>query len=300
MARIGEVLNGRLGENPVVKLLISGLWLLWMPLSLAAGTDAYPKYDEIVSWIDGFVAANPRLATKEFVGFSTESRPIWLLRIAEDRSSAKPQVFFNAAHHGDEVVTATAVMSLAEYLAQNAEDPAVKRALRVFDVLIQPVVNPDGYQLRMRHNIEGVDLNRDYPLPGQLDRPYYRAKESRLLNRILQERDVYALVSVHSGIEAVLWPLCYTREKPAENEIFAWLATRSARAMGVSKAMQSFYDYPSTGELIDHAYLNYGTLALTFEISDQLAPEKSELPSLNRKTINGSMQILSDLVTLAE
>jgi predicted deacylase len=279
-------------------LLIYG-FLLSIPAFAAMG-DAYPSYVQVQAWMERYAQQNPGLVTKEFMGFSTESRPIWILRISGDHKVAKPLVFFNAAHHGDEIVSTEVVMSFAEYLAENSGRPAVQRVLRNFDLLIQPVVNPDGYNSRTRNNSDGIDLNRDYPVPGQADRRFFQAKETRLLNRIFQEQDVFASVSIHSGTEAVLWPLCYTREKPSENEVFTWLGKRAAKAMEISRSLQSFYDYPSYGEQIDHAYLNYGTLALTFEISEKMAPEKADLPYLNSRTIRGSMQLLSDLVTLTE
>ena len=284
----------------MAKLLFSFLWLITSVPALATTADSYPSYDQILSWIEKYASENNSLVSKEFVGFSTQSRPIWLLRISSQRNVIKPLVFFNAAHHGDEVVSTEVVMSFAEYLAQNSLQPTVQKILKNFDILIQPVVNPDGYQNRTRANSEGIDLNRDYPLPGQIDRRFFQAKETRLLNRVFQERDIFASISLHSGTEAVLWPLCYTPDKPSEYEIFSWLAKRSAKAMGISKSLQSFYDYPSFGEQIDHAYLNYGTLALTFEISEKMAPEKADLPYLNGRTIKGSLQFLTDLVTLVQ
>jgi murein tripeptide amidase MpaA len=284
----------------MAKFLISYFLLLSSFPVFATGSDAYPSYDQVLGWIEKFSTENRTLVTKEFMGFSTQSRPIWLLRLSTDRSAAKPLVFFNAAHHGDEVVSTEVVMSFAEYLVQNVSQESIQRILKNFDLLIQPVVNPDGYNSRTRNNADGIDLNRDYPLPGQVDRRFFQAKETRLLNKVFQERDIFASVSIHSGTEAVLWPLCYTREKPSENEIFSWLAKRSAKAMDISRSLQSFYDYPSYGEQIDHAYLNYGTLALTFEISEKMAPEKTELPYVNNRAIKGSMQFLSDLSTLVE
>jgi murein tripeptide amidase MpaA len=282
----------------VKNFFISAFCLLTVATGYAAPSDSYPSYDQVLNWVDRFSQENRGVVTKEFVGFSEESRPIWVIRISSEPSSSKPLIFFNAAHHGDEVISTETAMSLAEFLARNAAKAQIQKVLGSFDILIQPVVNPDGYEARTRSNASGVDINRDYPIPGQTDRKFFQARETRILNHIFQERDVFASVSIHSGTEAVLWPLCYTKEKPAESEIFEWLAKRAAKAMDITKSVQSYYDYPSLGEQIDHAYLSFGTLALTFEIADKMAPELADLPAYNERVVRGAMQFLSDIQTI--
>lgn len=81
------------------------------------------------------------------------TRP-WMHRVART-GSRTPKVYFSAGIHGDEI---SGPLALLEMLRR--ED-----FFAGFDVTLFPILNPDGLARRIRENIRGIDLNRDYRDP---------------------------------------------------------------------------------------------------------------------------------------
>lgn len=95
--------------------------------------------------------------------------------------------------------------------------------------------------------------------------------------------DIDALVSLHTGIQSVLYPWCY-RAYDAENPDDAEIPFMKQTAAQMAQAFQDytgrgFYsmssneDYPTAAELIDYAYGRYNIHAYTIEV---YSPGKSE------------------------
>ena len=107
--------------------------------------------------------------------------------------------------------------------------------------------------------------------------------EIQALQRFLYTHDIDALVSLHTGIQSVLYPWCY-RAYDAENPDDAEIPFMKQTAAQMAQAFQDytgrgFYsmssneDYPTAAELIDYAYGRYNIHAYTIEV---YSPGKSE------------------------
>jgi protein MpaA len=86
----------------------------------------------------------------EAIGRSVLGRPIPCKRFP----GGGPPVLLKGAIHGDEPLGAFVLARLA---AELAERPPAR------ETWIVPVVNPDGFLERRKHNHHGVDLNRNFP-----------------------------------------------------------------------------------------------------------------------------------------
>ena len=78
--------------------------------------------------------------------------PPRLLLSARTRSECSERIFIGAGVHGDEPVTPWALLSLVN---QGLLDPR-------FGYRLWPCMNPSGYELGTRQNIDGMDINRSY------------------------------------------------------------------------------------------------------------------------------------------
>ena len=65
--------------------------------------------------------------------------------------------------------------------------------------------------------------------------------------------------------------------------------------MGIKRYIQSYKDYKSEGEFIDYAYMQYGTYALTVEVSRFTKPSRKQLPEVVHNTIRGVLAYLASL-----
>ncbi|MCE0523732.1 MAG: M14 family metallocarboxypeptidase [Methylacidiphilales bacterium] len=75
----------------------------------------------------------------------------WLQRAARTGAGA-PSLYLSSGIHGDELSGPLAVLEMLhrpDFFA-------------AFDVVIFPILNPDGLALGVRGNADGIDLNRDY------------------------------------------------------------------------------------------------------------------------------------------
>lgn len=86
-------------------------------------------------------------------GWSVENRPI-MVRVY---GSGKDVVLLMAGIHGNEAAGIPVMERLGKELVANPELLAGRT------VVIMPEVNPDGVKANIRRNVNGVDLNRNFP-----------------------------------------------------------------------------------------------------------------------------------------
>lgn len=135
----------------------------------------------------------------------------------------------------------------------------------------------------------GIDLNRNFDyMWGRLDideDPMIGSKgsessrgpdaasepETRFIQDFLASKNIKALATLHTGIQCVLWPWCYTEEDPIDGAYMQATSEAMADAFSESTgknyyAMQSYEDYPTTSELIDYSYGRLGIYSYTVEV----------------------------------
>lgn len=126
------------------------------------------RFADHVDFMTRFGQQAPFPVVRRKIGWSVEGRPLETYRFG----SGKRRVLIWARQHGDEPeCTGALCVTLQEFLS-NREDPLVKSILEELDILLFPVVNPDGMEHCTRQNGMGIDLNRD---AGHLAMPEGRA-----------------------------------------------------------------------------------------------------------------------------
>jgi predicted deacylase len=115
--------------------------------------------------------AFPSLIKVESLGKSVQDRDIWLVTIAKDGGRNKPEVLFDGAMHGSEVIGSESLLAYARFLLEHYEtDSRVRRLVDGSRTYIIPMVNPDGVEAgktarswkMARKNAHGVNLNRNF------------------------------------------------------------------------------------------------------------------------------------------
>lgn len=107
--------------------------------------------------------------------------------------------------------------------------------------------------------------------------------EVEALQQFMYKTPMYALATLHTGIQCVLYPWCY-RPYDAENPDDAEIPFMQETAAKMAEAFQeytgrgfytksSYEDYPTSAELTDYAYGRLNIHAYTIEVYD---PGKSE------------------------
>ena len=107
------------------------------------------------------------------IGASIEGRPISMLR-TEASVEAPKTVMLVGRQHPPEVTGALAMVSFSEEILGDSD--LAQRFREHFDLVIIPNLNPDGVEHgHWRHNMAGIDLNRDW---GPFTQPETQAAKS--------------------------------------------------------------------------------------------------------------------------
>lgn len=131
---------------------------------LVAAQEMFTSQD-FKRWIDD-LCQRPYLRSR-VLGQSTLGKPIYALELTEASSDAQYLLVLGRQHPPE----LTGTFALKAFVSALCADSALARKFRQqFKVIIVPVVNPDGVDAgHWRHNVNGVDLNRDWGQFNQLE-----------------------------------------------------------------------------------------------------------------------------------
>ncbi|MBB4079800.1 hypothetical protein GGR28_002427 [Lewinella aquimaris] len=141
-------------------------------LTVAAG-ETFLAGQEIVSsrdvmgWLSTFRQSYVRI---DEAGKSHLGRAIPVMRLsAENRYAKRPMIVLFSRQHPPEV---TGYLALQAFVKGIVDHPRVEEFLHRYQLLVFPILNPDGVDLgHWRHNAGGIDSNRDWA--------YYNQPEAR-------------------------------------------------------------------------------------------------------------------------
>lgn len=275
-----------------------------------ASTDFRNNYltlAEIYEVFDGWVSEYPRLVTRQQIGTTVQSRPIYAYRVSQSRLplASRKSIVFTSLVHAREWVTGSIVLYEANELINRVLTRRdYGHLLASTDVYFIPVVNPDGYSYtwtntrlwrkNRRQNSSssyGVDINRNFPMgwggqgsSGQTGSETYRGPSAN------SEPETQAQVSFinglarplitmdyHSYSQLVMWPWGYQSATigGSTGSLFASLGLQMRNAIfnngGMTYVQGPVYStiYPASGVSVDQFYAARGTLAFTIEARDQ-------------------------------
>jgi predicted deacylase len=266
--------------------------------SPASRFDRNPTPQEVSDQMRALAAAYPDVAHLQVLGYSEMGREVNYLVIADGAAEGRPAVYLNGTHHGDELASTLSVTALARYVLQHRHDDRIASLLRDYALYVQPVVNPDGMARHTRLDANGRDINRDYADPAHSEEGAFRSRGARLVKELVDRVHFRAGIAFHSGAEGVLYPWCHAPIPAADHDRFDALAHAAAAAMGLRHWAQSYFDYPTSGELIDYMYMSQGSLAVTFEVSHLHTPPYAEVAPIVRRAVAGGLAFLRTLQDL--
>ncbi|UCH64879.1 MAG: succinylglutamate desuccinylase/aspartoacylase family protein, partial [Ignavibacterium sp.] len=117
---------------------------------------------------------------KKIIGYSNEGRPIIEFTISE--STSDDYLICIGRQHPPEVTGFFALKSFVENITGNSELSSNFR--KRFNVVVVPLVNPDGVDNgHWRHNINGVDLNRDWVNFNQTETKVVKDEVNKIANK---------------------------------------------------------------------------------------------------------------------
>jgi hypothetical protein len=210
--------------------------------------DDFKPYAEVSAFADSLVQARPDIVRREAIGQSFEGREIFALRLTSPEGGGfeggKPVILLNSLQHAREWVSVMATMYLVNRLATEwAPGSADADILNRYEVVLVPMVNPDGYvytwttdrfwRKTRRPNGNGafgIDPNRNWGYEwgrnnGSSPDPrsdIYRGTapfsepETQAMRDLAARLGARAVLywDVHTYGRLILWPWGYTSARP--------------------------------------------------------------------------------------
>jgi hypothetical protein len=260
------------------------------------GGDPFADYldlDEVNALLDELAAGAPDLATVIDLGASIEGRPIRGLRIGTGNGQW-PAMVIVGGQHAREWISVSTALWIASRFVQGAAEPDLAELFASLDVVIVPVVNPDGYVYsweaqrfwrKNRRDGVGVDTNRNfgygwggegagfepeaenYAGPAAFSEP----ESTAVRDWVVGHDEVVAFVDLHSFGQLLLWPWGHIDEDTPDAIALETMGGDMAEAMfGVHQRsytpIQGVDLYPAAGNAIDWAYGDANLRAFTIEL----------------------------------
>ncbi len=212
-------------------------------------------------WVAALTAKHPDV-NSGIAGQSTLERPIHYMDISDGPTENKPGVLILSRTHPPEI---SGYMAMEAFVETLLEDNQLSKAFRKkYRVFVYPLINPDGVDLGYwRHNVGGIDLNRDW---STFQQPETRAVAKHISTEVDRHKNEIVLgLDFHSTQEDVI----YTHTPNRQSRIFPfkdlWIESLKAAGYGPN---EEAYDL-STPMTKGWFYLAFDAEAIIYEVGDE-------------------------------
>ncbi|MFC3093279.1 peptidase M14 [Alteromonas sediminis] len=267
------------GQRPRYLPQVSENGESWQPLPFTLDEHGFQVQLTIGASATRYVSANALFTSQDYIewatqlsessafeqvllGRSTGDRPIYGL--VHEKPDNKEWLLVLGRQHPPELTGAFAMLSFVDALAQQEE--VMPAFFNRFNVLVVPVVNPDGVdEGYWRHNLNGVDLNRDW---GK-----FTQQETRVVHEAMQklisgdERLVFAL-DFHSTRQDVFYTMPSDYGVMPADFVLNWLDAFKKESVRSFVVRDQPGSSPGRGVFKQFIADTYGVHAVTFEMGD--------------------------------
>lgn len=262
---------------------------------LAKGTNdgrAYYTLSQYQSFMQQLPIQYPNICQLVQFGFSVQNRPLLMMKISDNVNidENEPELKYLSSIHGDEVVGFDMLIRLIQLLtSQYGIDPRITNIVNNTEIWINPMLNPDGYANAVRYNADGIDLNRNFPMPSGVQHPDGEpwAVETVAVMDFSNAHDFDSSINFHGGSLVINYPWDYTYTLAPDNDLLIEMALTYSRQNSPMYNSTDFVHgitngaawYVITGSMQDWNYYFTDCIEITAEIGMNKWPAASTLDS---------------------
>lgn len=269
-------------------------------LEEALSYQKYPTYDQYLEMMQGFAVNYPEICRLDTIGYSTGGRLLLAVKISDhvESDEAEAAFLYSSTMHGNEIVGYVLLLRVIDMLLTGyGMDPEINRLVDTLQIWINPLANPDGafsqndglsLELAVRTNLNGVDLNRDFPeaTRGEADDTTGRELETRNMMLFHRDKEFILSANIHSGTEVVNYPWDARPARHADDNWYRFISREYAdEAMAVDPLYMAGWPdvgitngwdwYQALGTRQDYVNYYLGGREVTLELSEAyLLPAK--------------------------
>ena len=221
-------------------------------------------------WLEGIAESLPNVSLQE-IGKSVQGRSLYVLESATNNK--KPVIVLFGRQHPPEVTGALALRAFVDALM--ADTPLAKKFRNEINVLVLPNVNPDGVALgNWRHNVNGVDLNRDW---GPFSQPETQ-QINEFIEHYLSDKSLWTVIDFHSTWRDIFYIQQQEQESRFPHLIMSWMeAIVKADSPIIFEAKPGHS--PENPTTKTYFYEKYKVPTITYELGDNSEPRDIERSS---------------------
>lgn len=215
----------------------------------------------VKAWIDS-LATKPFVSTME-IGKSTEQRPLHLMEIGET-SASKKALMIISRQHPPEVTGFIAMKSFTETLAGESE--LAKEFRGKYTVFAVPLMNPDGVDNgHWRHNMGGIDLNRDW---HNFNQPETQSVRNFLRKKSASGYEFVFGADFHSTWDDIYYPVDTLFSGKRGKIVFDWIEKISSRLPQKQTNVRPSKRIDPTMVSSAYFYVHHNMPSIVFELGD--------------------------------
>jgi hypothetical protein len=274
--------------------------------SAEKGLGVYHSYAAVSTHLHDWAAAYPAITSLVSLGQSVQGRAIWAMLITDNPhvEEAEPEFKYVSTLHGDEPVGTELLLYLIDRLLTGyGVDARITDLVNETAIWIVPLANPDGLELGQRFNVNGFDLNRNFPQFGGdflgtfFDEPLNvsgrQAETRRLMEWTAANRFVLS-GNLHTGAVVVNYPYDHTpgvpsgTPAPTPDEMLMVALALTYSTPNTPMFNSIVFDdgitngsdwFAITGGYQDWCYRYLGNIDMTLELAIPKTPNQSLLPT---------------------
>ncbi len=215
----------------------------------------------VKSWIDS-LSTKPFISNYE-IGKTTEKRPMHLMEI-NDSSLIKKALMIISRQHPPEVTGFIAMKSFIETISSDTEQ--AKNFRKKHTVFVVPLMNPDGADNgHWRHNMGGIDLNRDWQ---NFNQPETKSVRDFLIKKSTDGYEFVFGADFHSTWDDIYYPLDTTVTGQKGKIVFDWIDSISDRLPQKKSNVKASDKLDPTMVSRTYFFVKHQMPAIVFELGD--------------------------------
>jgi hypothetical protein len=227
----------------------------------------YPTYAGTKTILEELEAAYPDKVKMFKIGESVRGRDILVIKVSAnvDQTLPKAAKYFSGAPHGNETAGTMSVLQMTEWLCENySTDPQAKEILDSMEVWINPWHNPDGtyyggnndISRARRLNINGIDLNRNYPKVPGAGTSMTPEQEHKVQQKFAEEHHCVMVTDFHAGVETAIYPYSAISRRTPDDRWWKYVC-RVYADLAQADGPTGYYDGCDDGICNGYADLGY-------------------------------------------
>ncbi len=239
--------------------------------------------EDMKRWSQKVAREHPFVRYEEFATLKS-GRKMQKLTLQDRDPSRKRIVILFTRQHPPEVTGAFAFMKVFETLCEDTD--AAREFRKNYTVMAYPMVNPDGVdEGHWRHNLGGVDLNRDWG--------FFHQEETRAMAKDFEQSDTtkFALsMDFHSTFNDVIYLMEPSHRDPVNDLPSKWTALHRANLPGrdITVTTVAHTTYYST--TVYWLYDRFKTQSIVYEVGD--GTDRKELQLVAKSAATALMEVL--------